>query len=280
MKTSLLSEGGRGPGSGGGPSGGGGRGGGGGGGRSGGGSMAMMSGGGRMMGGGGPQREEQQDKTSMVAESNLTPEGAYVIEEFEFKPKNEIVVDNEDEELFAVSDRPASGYLNRIVDMGNDNHMEYRSISTWQAPYYWALTSGQQFYGDHILSAMNIKGGDGSQYVEWTIPVEKGKRYSLYFSTMIPDDVRQMNDPRRRQHMKKNADLSYNFTIDNGKEEAQTLKFDMKKLKGIKWNEYGWEWLGDYNAEQDTITIRLSNKSDLRQIIADAVKAVEIVKNK
>ncbi len=234
--------------------------------------MGGGSGGGGMMGG---PEQQQEEQVIEVVDTNLTPEGAYILDKYEFAVAGEIIIDNEDPELFFVSDAPASGYLNHLVDMGNDNHMKYKSTRTSQAPYKWTLTSGQAYYGEYLMSALTIRNGDGSQYVQWKIPVEKGKRYSLYFATSVPDQVRMSRDPRRRNNSAQNLDLSYDFTIDNGAEESQKLKFDLKKLTNSNTN-YSWEWMGDYNAERDTIVLTLSNKSELTRITADAVKAVEI----
>ncbi|MFR9619913.1 MAG: ABC transporter permease [Rikenellaceae bacterium] len=264
----------------GGSSGGGGSSSGGGGSRSGGGGSSsggggMMSGGGGGMMGGGPG-QTQEEEVIEVVDSNLPAEGDYILQSYTFNTEGEIIVDNENTELFSLSEPPKSGYLNLLVDKGSDNNMKYKAVSSARAPYKWTLTSGQNYYGEYLFSAWVIRNGDGSQYAEWKIPVTSGKRYGLYFATSTPEMVRMSRNPRsRNSNALKNMDLSYDFQINLGEEDQQRVKFDLNNMSNSS-SAYGWEWLGDYTAQQDTIVLRLSNKSDVSPIIADAVKAVEV----
>lgn len=275
--------------SGGGSSGGGGGPGGGGGGPGGGGGG--MPGGGGMSIGGSSNRGGMMGQSTVQRASYITPEGDYVLSQFSMIPKDEIIVDNEHDGLFALSDAPTSGYLNSWIDQSIDTKMMYKS-PTMRTSYKWSLVSGQQFYGTSILSAWHIRNGDGSQYAEWKIPVQKGERYSISFATTTPNEVMRSRMSRPGGGgpggnsggpggggpggmISGNQDLSYNFTIDNG-DGPDALKYDFSNSQSSRSTTLMWEWLGDYTAKQDTIVVRLTNKSDIEKISADAVKATLI----
>ncbi|MFI3279236.1 MAG: ABC transporter permease [Rikenellaceae bacterium] len=260
-------------------------------------------GGGGMSGGGDGMSNRGMTTQSVQKAAYITPEGDYPVKNYTWDVKGEIIVDNEQEDLFSLSDAPTSGYLNSWIDQSIDTKMTYKS-PTMRTSYKWSLVSGQQFYGTSILSAWQIRNGDGSQYAEWKIPVEKGERYSISFATSTPNEVMRSRTsrpgggggpggggaPSGAQGGGGNAqggggpggfgqgnqDLSYNFTIDNG-DGPDALKHDfLSSSQSSRSTSLMWEWLGDYTAKQDTIVVRLTNKSDIERINADAVKATLI----
>ncbi|MFI3285440.1 MAG: ABC transporter permease [Rikenellaceae bacterium] len=212
---------------------------------------------------------------------SISSEGDFVLTHYSMTPKSEIISDNEDSELFTLSESPKSGYLNTWIDQSIDTKMTYKS-PTMRTSYKWSLVSGQQFYGKSILSAWQIRKGDGSQYAEWKIPVNSGERYAISFSTTPPQELMRSNNRRHRPGEQSNAasnvDLTYSFTIDNG-EGADDVKFDFTNMSNSRSSSLSWEWLGDYTAHQDTIIVRLTNKSGIERINADAVKATRINRN-
>ncbi len=224
------------------------------------------------------------DRTGMQQAVTVTPEGDYVIESFEKALESEIIVDNEDRELFSVSDPPTTGYLRTWIEESSETATLYKG-SRMRAAYKWELTSGQQFYGSSIFSAHQVRGGDGSQYAEWRIPVVKGERYALSFSTAVPEEVSDQRRSQRRgggnnnnnnQNNNQNKqDWTYSFTIDNGDGE-DLIKYDFSTMRPIRGVSMMWEWIADYTAKQDTIVVRLNNKTGLEKVRADAVKATII----
>ncbi|MFI3269631.1 MAG: ABC transporter permease subunit [Rikenellaceae bacterium] len=206
--------------------------------------------------------------------SILPEEGEYILEEFDTSVPNEIIVDDNDEGLFEVSAPPMSGFLNRWIDETSDNDMKYKSSSGQRPNFKWTLTSGTQFNGDVVQSGWQIRSGDGDQYVRWKVPVERGQRYALYFSTTTPWEVSHHNKSRDKY---KGKDLSYRFSVETGDEYgASDMKYDFRKMGRISGGPFAWEWIGDYEAKQDTIYIKLTNKSDIQRISADAVKVVKM----
>ncbi len=246
-----------------------------GGGQQGGGQGGGMSGGGMSIGG--TASRGGDERTAIQQAITISPEGDYIIDKFDFNPTSEIITDNEDSYLFSLSEDPKSGYLNTWIDQSIDTKLTYKSPSA-RTPYKWSLVSGQQYYGVYKLSAWQIRSGDGSQYAEWKLPVTKGDRYAISFATTPPNEL--MRSRRGRPGQNNTQDLTYSFTIDNGGEDgADFVKFDFTHMQNTRSSSMTWEWLGDYTAHQDTIVIRLSNKSGIEKINADAVKATKINAN-
>lgn len=205
----------------------------------------------------------------------LKPEGEFILKGNKITPEGEVIVDNEDSKLFSISAPPKSGYLNSWIDKSMSSEYKYMSPHR-RAPYKWGLISNEQFYGTYIRSGLMIRGSktSGNQSVTWKIPVENGSKYSLYFSTKAPDELRSRQHYRGRG---RNVELTYDFTIDAGKEEEETTyNFKNMSFDVIRSYSFSWEWIGDYTAESDTISISLSNKSNMYKVNADAVKAVKI----
>ncbi len=239
------------------------------------GSARGKGGGNKSMGRGGARNRGQRPGGSEHY-SILPEEGEYILDSFDTSIPGETIVDNEDEGLFEISTPPMSGFLNRWIDETSDNNMKYKSTYGQRPNFKWTLTSGMQYNGDGILSGWQIRRGDGDQYVTWKVPVEKGERYALYFSTTMPWEASQARDPKNR-HKKNATDISYRFSVDAGDADgANEIKYDFKKMERIKGGHFAWEWIGDYQAKQDTIYISLSNKSNIYRITADAVKAVKM----
>ncbi len=194
-------------------------------------------------------------------------EGEFIIEEKELFLENEIIVDNENEELFSVSAPPASGYMNAWIDRSMEHDFKYKGV--WgRPPFRWTPVTDQRFYGDAILSAMTIRSGDGSQNVQWKIPIPEAGRYAFYCTASYPREMRWRRGGGRK------LKPTYEFTINTGEREEIT-EVDLSTLNRNDWIST-WVWINDYQVNSDTVTITLSNRSDLWTITADAVKAVKM----
>ncbi len=228
-----------------------------------GGAVAMLV----MGGANAPQRRPRSRATDV----ELVPEGEYILDDYSLLEENEIIVDNEDSELFSVSAPPKSGYLNSWIYKSGANDVKYKGMSG-RAPYKWTLVSGNKYYGTDVLSGLFIKKGDGSQFVTWKIPVSSGSKYSLQFATVFPQDMNRGGGRGGRGGVGRNQ-FTYDFTIDLG-DKVENVTYDFRNMR--RTAAYSWEWLGDFTATTDTIAISLSNKSNLYTINADAVKAVKL----
>lgn len=208
--------------------------------------------------------EYQPDNTGISPK-----DGEYVISDIASAKEIEIIVDNEDEELFSVTQAPITGVLNKIIDARVENSFKYKAIRI-RHPYRWTPVTDEKFYGKDILSAYIIKKGDGDQKASWKIPIEEKGTYAFYYTANYPHEVRWL-----KSRLKRNVKPVYNFTVDYGDEQIE-IESNLTKNIWHRSRTETWVLLDEYNVKSDTVTITLSNKSDLTSITADAVKAVKV----
>ena len=169
---------------------------------------------------------------------------------------HEIILDNEDPS-FQVTETDNESLLRKLLIKEEVNQSKYSGFSGWRAPRSWKLTTHSSFYGAYIRSAHYIRSGDGGQKAIWNIPLEESGYYEVY--AFISKDSRGRG---------RNNTGEYHYTIhhDGGEEDA-TLN--------IKSAEEGWNYLGAYYFSPDTTVVELSNESENRIVIADAIKLIK-----
>jgi ABC-type transport system involved in multi-copper enzyme maturation permease subunit len=200
-----------------------------------------------------------------------------------FTYENEFVVDNEDEGFYAYS-LSRESKLKQYIDSRKEKEegLKYESLNEWWTPSRWTPVAHAGYYGETVRSAMAIRSGDGSNFVTWsTVLPEKGF-YDVY--VYIPVSAMYKRPSRREQggggsgggqgqgnrrmgpeFADKGAD--YNYTISSN-EGSENLVFELNSP------EDGWNRLGSFHFPADSALIRLSNDTDGRRVIADAVKFV------
>jgi len=199
-----------------------------------------------------------------------------------FKYEDEFIVDNEDEGFYAYS-LSRESKLKQYIDSRKEKEegLKYESLNEWWTPSRWTPVAHSAYYGETVRSAMAIRNGDGTNFVKWsTVLPEKGF-YDVY--VYIPVSAMYKRPSRREQggggqggqgqgnrrmgpeFEDKGAD--YNYTISSN-EGSENLMFELNSP------EDGWNRLGSFHFPADTATVRLSNETDGRRVIADAVKFV------
>lgn len=197
-----------------------------------------------------------QDVTSEKRDYRY-PEGETVIDYEDASNPDEIIVDNEDEQLFELSKSEPIGYLPRWLDQTVKSEIKYSGISWWNPPIEWTVTTGNNYFGKAVRSAHVIKSGKGSQTATWKIPLPEKGEYDLFYYFTKPQDMRWGG----RGHEKR----EYRFKIDYDKETEEAF-LDMNR------SDEGWVQLGTYFFDSDTVRVTLDNKVAGRAVIADAVK--------
>lgn len=175
---------------------------------------------------------------------------------------NEIIVDNEDPD-FTVSMEKETSLLRRLLAEDNENVSRYSGFSRWRVPRNWTLTTNSAFYGAYIRSAYYIRSGTGDQKVTWKVPVKGNGYYDVY--VYIFKDTRGGYGGRRGGDGEK-GEYTYIVHHDDG-EEVATID--------IKSADAGWNHLGAYYFSPDTAVIEMTNKSEARMVVADAVKLIK-----
>jgi len=201
-----------------------------------------------------------------------------------FRYKDEYVVDNEDKGFSAFSISHESK-LKQWVDSRKekDNGLLYESLNEWWTPSRWTPVAHAAYYGETVRSAMVIRRGDGSNFVTWkTLLPEKGF-YDFYVH--IPVSAMYQRPSRREQgsgqggqsqgqgpgrgfgpqFADKGAD--YNYTISSS-EGSEKVVYELNNP------EDGWNRIGSFLLPADSVSVKLSNQTDGRRVIADAVKWV------
>lgn len=186
-----------------------------------------------------------------------TQEGDFIVNNTAFEVPGEIIVDNEDSLLFSVKSNVKGGYLSKVIDEQNENGSEYRGFKWWRPPVDWTPIVGYGYHGEGIRSAMVIKNGNGESYATWKVPVPEAGHYDVFHYVFKNGEFRNG----------KQAEYYFKVKYDGEEEDAYI------HLRG---RSNGWEQLGTYFFNQDTIEIELKNNaSGLRSITADAVKLVK-----
>ena len=124
------------------------------------------------------------------------------------------------------------------------------------------------FVGSYIISP-----GDGSQYARWSVPLSVAGVYDVYFYAS-PSLYSNNNRNRRWNNNNNNNNNGRRVTSDYNFEIEQ---FNMKDHVSMNmWRaDEGWNLLGTFRFEADTVRISLNNRSSISVIIADAVRMVK-----
>ena len=208
--------------------------------------------------------------------TELTPEGVYTVNGgVDNALPGEIIVDNEDSELFSLSRPLRTGYLSKWIDKSREKNNEfiYEGFSDWRTYSQWTLVTDQNLYGDYIRSAYIISPGDGSQYARWKIPLTVAGVYDVYYYAS-PDMYNNNNRNRRWNNNNNNNNNGRRVTNDYNFEIGQFNSSDRVSMNMWRADE-GWNLLGTFRFEADTVKVTLNNKSGVNVIVADAVKLVK-----
>ena len=210
--------------------------------------------------------------------TELTPEGVYTLRSgVDNTLPGEIIVDNEDSELFSLSKPIRTGYLSKWIDKSREkkNEFIYQGFSDWYNYTLWTLVTEQNLYGDYIRSAYIISPGDGSQFARWKVPLEDAGVYDVYF--YASPDMYNNNNRNRRWNNNNNYNNNNNGRWTPTDYNFEIGQFDMWDPVSLNMRraEEGWNMLGTFRFEADTVNIRLNNKSGVSVVIADAVRLVK-----
>ena len=200
--------------------------------------------------------------SNIVREQNvpIAQEGDFILSNVNYLAKGEVIVDNEDVDLFELSRPDIVGLLPQWLETVGDDDFPYAGVQGWRPPLQWTLTTNAGYYGTHIRSAYVIKSGSGSQTATWKVPVPSKGLYDLYYYVYKPDELRRNNNSR--------GTMEYRFKVlyDDGEDKAYL---------NLRRAADGWSRLGTYFFSDDTIKVVLTNEiNGVRMVTADAVKIV------
>ena len=207
---------------------------------------------------------------NMIREQNvpIPVEGDFILANVSYDIPGEVIVDNEDNRLFELSQPDIVGLLPQWMDQVSDNSFPYSGVQNWRPPLQWTLTTNDKYYGSHIRSAYVIKSGSGSQTATWKIPVPVKGTYDLFYYVFQPDELRrQQQQGNNRGRSPGSMEYQFKVHYSGGIDKAY---IDLRRAGE------GWYRVGTYIFEADTIRVVLGNNvNGIRMVTADAVKIVK-----
>jgi len=177
---------------------------------------------------------------------------------------NEIIIDNEDKGFIVHNPQFQSIIKKMIHGVETKQEDTFQRFTWWSPAAQWSLVKNASFYGKYIHSAYYVRSGDGSRFVYWKADLPDDGLYDVYT---------YMFDKRtfwrgRRGRSRGNAtfgDFSYIIHHDGGKDQ---VSLDSQNASD------GWHFLGTYYFSKGEAKVELTNQSNGRLVVADAIKLV------
>ena len=176
----------------------------------------------------------------------------------------DLIVDNEDKE-FEAFNPPFKSILKQMIHGGqiDENQQKYGRLQWWRPPHQWTLIKNATFFGKYIHSAYYIGSGDGSKYVTWNAQIAENGFYDIYAYMFNTEGIWRGRGGRRSLTF---GDFNYQIFHDGGKDEITLAANDAQE---------GWNFLGSWYFSAGAAKVQLSDASNGRVIIADALKWIK-----
>lgn len=185
----------------------------------------------------------------------------------------EIIVDNEDPG-FDSGNRFDQGPLKRLFNINKTTGDIYETARTVWVPEIWQPVIHSNYYGKYILSAVYTRPTNTAERsVSWSTPIEEAGFYDVY--TYIGKSTERVTvrrggpegapPPPAANEESAYRDMHYKIYHDQGVEE---ITVDYENAEG------GWNNLGRYYLSGDSARVELTNQSQGKVVIGDAVKWV------
>jgi hypothetical protein len=139
----------------------------------------------------------------------------------------------------------------------------YQRYEWWDPPHQWTPIKNAAFYGRFIHSAHYIRSGDGQKTVTWTTDIETPGLYDVYAYMFSKEGFWR---GRRRSRSLNFGEMNFTVFHESGTEHVVVSAEDAPE---------GWTFLGTWSLTKGPAKVILSDKSDARMVIADAVKWVK-----
>ena len=200
----------------------------------------------------------------------------------------EIVVDNEDDGFSYISVSNESK-IKKYIDARKvqSERINYHSMNPGWNPATWKPVAHASFYGQTIRSAMLSGRGDGSSVARWSAVMPEAGFYDLFtyipVSAMLsrPSGRGPGSDSRGGGSDRGGPGSGRGYRgpefADNGTEYLYTVSSN-EGTEQVRYTlsnpEEGWNRLGTFHFPADTATVELSNDTNGKRVVADAVKWV------
>jgi hypothetical protein len=173
----------------------------------------------------------------------------------------ETVVDNEDAGFSTINQSESKTIKDWWMGRSNETSTDkYQGMNWWNPSSKWQPTLGANYFGLYVKSAVYKQSGTGNASVQWAADLPESGNYTVY--AFLPQQRRR--GPRRDEQEEKGV-YRYSVFHDDGKTDVDV---DLSNESG------GWVYLGDFYISKGQITVTLTDQSERRMVIADAVKWV------
>lgn len=186
--------------------------------------------------------------------------------------RGDIIVDNE-EKGFLKTDQIRGGLVKDWINRKDTKVTYQQGRSGETAATKWMPFVDTRYYGASIKSAYVVKGGNGGQTAEWKVLLDSSAYYNVYVYIGEPEDRSNSRRPGQggggqNSNKSNNKERLWQYYVTHPAEREEVY-FDLKEATS------GWNLLGTYYFENtDTASVMLTNFTNERQVVADAVKWV------
>ncbi len=182
---------------------------------------------------------------------------------------NEIIVDNEDSGFVNLK-ITQTGVLKKILGIKRRDGEIYSVVNQWWGPEFWQPVIQTNYYGKYVRSAVYTRSGKGERSIKWRGITGKPGYFDIYTFIGKENDRISLKSESGQDNSGEYKDRPYkdlHFKVyhDQGTEEI-TVDYDNA--------EPGWNKLGTYYISSDTLKVELTNQTQGRLVIGDAVKWV------
>lgn len=177
------------------------------------------------------------------------------------RDRDAIIVDNESPS-FRVQVPDKATKLRDLIRKGPDDE-EYTDVNPWRPPEEWQKAIDNKFYGEERLSAVYVRSGHGEQKAIWAVSIDRAGHYEV--QVYVSDAG--LRHRWRGDDDDENEKKTYLYRVfhDDGEEEVEV---DVKDYRG------DWVTLGEYYFSPDSARVQISNQSNARSVVADAIKFI------
>lgn len=172
-----------------------------------------------------------------------------------------IIVDNESPSFRAMA--PEKAIKLRDLVQKSQEEKEYTDVNPWRPPENWQKAIDNKFFGQVRLSAAYVRSGQGDYKAVWMVPVENAGYYRV--QAYVSDAGLRPRWRRRGRGDNEKKTYRYKVHHDDGEEE---IEVNVKDYQG------DWVTLGEYYFSPDSARVEISNESNARAVVADAVKFI------
>jgi hypothetical protein len=189
---------------------------------------------------------------------------------------SEIIVDNEDPG-FLTSKQNTVSPLKKLLGISNEKGKNYMQISGWNTPEYWQPVVLTSYYGKYVRSAVYTRSGVGDKKITWTTVIKDPGYYDIY--SYVGKTISRMSVKNET-----NTGASRDSNEESEKDDSfKGLHFKIYNDQGVdditldyQSADGGWNNLGRFWLSADTARVELTNKSEGRIVIGDAIKWVKV----